>query len=140
MATSNPRAIQRYEGIGRRFVTFAIDDSTITYSATEVGGSAQVNMAVSLSDDETIKLAGDGEGVVGKLILVEPDGSATVQDQGYTTLPKGSGDTATRGTRIVGAGDGYIRSAASAEAAELLVAQHQLISVADDDALIVKLN
>lgn len=140
MATSDPRAIRRFDGIGHCEATFVIDDSTITFDATEVGGSAQVGLAVTLSDDETVALAGDGEAVIGKLLRVESDGEATVQVSGFCTLPLGATESATVGGRIVGDGAGAIRDVASAEAAELAVAHHTIISDAVTTAIIVKLD
>ena len=122
---ADPRNIIDFEGIGGVYATYLIDDSTITYSATATGGSAGVNLAVTLSTHKTVALAADGEAVIGKLVKVESDNKATVQVGGYTTLPGGASATLTVGTVAVGAlgaasAKGYIRSAASATAAELI--------------------
>lgn len=131
----NPRKQVRYEGIGYRAITLKIDNSTITYDSTKAGGSAGVGLAVSLSAADTVQLAADAEAVVGKLILVEPDGYATVQIEGFMDLPGGNGATLTLGTPIVGAlnassAKGYIRSAASGTAAELLKAKGTIYNAA----------
>lgn len=132
---ADPRDTVEYEGIGSLTATYKIDATTITYDATQEGGSAQVNLAVTLSADRTIGLVGDGEMVLGKLLLVESDNKATVQTHGYMTLPGGTGATLTRGAKIVGdllvAAEGYVRAAASGTAAELLVARGFIV---DDDA------
>ena len=133
---ANPMNSIDFTGIGRFTVTYLIDNSTITYSATEDGGSAQVGLAVTFSADNTVQLVGDGEFVLGKLILVESDNKATVQVGGYMTLPGGSGATLTRGKSIVGdlgaaSAEGYIREVATATAAELGVARG---FIQDDDA------
>ena len=121
---SDPRAAVSNVGTNYRALTFAIDDSTITYSATVAGGSSQVGLAVTLSDDDTVKLTEDGEYVLGKLIAAYPDNFATVQVGGVCELPGGDGATLTLGEKIVGAlgaanAKGYIRAVATGTAAEL---------------------
>ena len=99
---ADPRKRVVLEGLFARYATYAIDNSTITYSATAAGGSAQVGLAVTLSADATVQLVGDGEAVEGKLIEVYSDNFATVQVGGFCTLPGGSGASLTRGKTIVG--------------------------------------
>ena len=138
---ANPRTATDYSGINAHYTTYLSDGSTIVYSETAVGGSTAVGKAVSLSANRTAKLAADAEHVVGKLILVEPDGKCNVQDGGYCQLP--SSGTVTRGTGIVGAlltaAPGYIRSAVSATAAEAAIAKGEIIDVADTAAVWVNL-
>lgn len=114
---ADPRADVRFDNIDYRAETFKIDDSTITYDATQPGGSAQVGLAVNQSAGDTIQLVGDGEAISGKLIQVTKDGYATVQTRGYCTLPGGTSATLTIGTKIVGdllvAAEGYIQSAST---------------------------
>jgi hypothetical protein len=145
MATSNPRDIVRHTDNDAHYETYEIDASTITYDATEEGGSAQVGLAVTFSADDTVALTADASAVLGKLIRVEPDGKCNVQDGGYTTLPAGSGATTTRGKKIVGAlgagnARGYIRDVATDEAAELGVARGLIVNVATATAIVVKLD
>ncbi len=123
---ADPRLSVAYQEIGAVFATFKIDNSTITYSATEDGGAAatMIGHAVNLSAADTIQLAGDGEAVLGKLISVESDNIATVQIAGGMTLPGGNGASLTLGKKMVGALDalsakGHIREVATATAAEL---------------------
>lgn len=116
-----------YQGNGRRLIPAMIDGVTITHDRTKTGGSAQVGLAVMLSGNSTIALTNDGSAVVGKLYSVEEDGVATVE-VGFVELPGGAGATLTVGTPIVGdlgASNvrGYVRSADSAVAAELLKAR-----------------
>lgn len=122
----NPRRTLSFEGIDIDTASFFVDGVTITYSATATNGSAQVGLAVTFSADNTVALTQDGNAVVGKLLSVDADGVALVQVGGFMTLPGGNGATLTRGSAIVGAlgaasARGYIRSAASATAAELIV-------------------
>lgn len=133
----------RFEGIDGVWATYKIDNSTITYDATKTNGSAQSGMAVTLSGDATVALAGDGEAVIGKLVLVESDNKANVQVGGYMELPGGDGATLTLGAGIVGdlgagAAKGYVRAAASATAAELLVASGKIHDASDTTAVVVK--
>lgn len=124
---ADPRNIIGLEGIDEVFVTFIIDGVTIVFDQTLPGSTAAatLNKAVSFSTDKTVQLASDAEGVVGKLILVESDLKASVLIEGCTSLPGGSAATLTPMTGIVGAlgaagAKGFIRSAASGAAAELL--------------------
>lgn len=121
---TNPRNKVGYTGIRPDTETYIIDNSTITYDDTKENNSGQVGLAVTLSADNTVALAADGEFVLGKLILVESDNKCTVQVGGFVELPGGAGATLTRGAAIVGAlgtgsAKGYIRAAASGTAAEL---------------------
>lgn len=131
-------------GVGGVYRTYKIDDSTITYDASQPGGSAQVGLAVTFSAADTVALTADADEVVGKLILVEADDKCTVQTDGTMTLPGGDGATLTLGTKIVGdlgasSAKGYIRSAASAQAAELLVGRGRIENAGTTTAVVVTL-
>jgi hypothetical protein len=125
------------------FATYLIDNSTITYDATKTGGSAQVGLAVTLSAARTVALTADGDAVVGKLVKVEADNKATVQDGGYMTLPSGASASLTRGLKIVGdldtAAKGYIREVASGTAAEINKGRGFIVDAADTAAVVVRL-
>lgn len=121
---SDPRLGVSIVGVDAKYVRVAIDDSTITYSATTDGGSAAVGLAVTLSAAGTIELVGDAEPILGKLITVASDGYATVQYGGGMTLPGGSGATLTLGFAIIGdlgasSAEGYIRISDGATAGEI---------------------
>lgn len=140
---ADPRAATRYEEIDALNVTYA-HDSAIVYSASQVNGSVSVGLAVSLVDDKTVTLAGDGEAIEGKLIKVESDGFCVVQVKGYMTLPGGSGATLTNGKKIVGdlgaaSAEGYIREVNTAVAAELGVARGRIIDNTTTTAVVVDL-
>lgn len=133
---ADPRDATSRVGTNPSIKTFAIDGVTIVYSATAARGSAVVDRAVSLSAAGTVQLTDDADEVIGKLLHVEPDGFCAVQVGGVMTLPGGDAATLTLGTKIVGdlgaaAARGHIRSAASAVAAELLVARGQILDAAD---------
>lgn len=141
---SNPRAVAFTDGMFDQVATFIIDNATITYSVAEVGGSAQVGLAVALSAAKTIELAGDGEEIIGKLLGVEADNTASVQIGGVVTLPGGDGASLTVGKKIVGAlnaasAEGYIREANTAAAAELGVARGFIIDAGTTTAVAVML-
>lgn len=140
---SDPRLDVHYGEIDPLFLTFKIDNSTITYSATATNGSSQVGLAVALSAAETVELAGDGEEIVGKLISVEADNYCTVQVKGTMTLPGGTGASLTVGKKIVGdllvAAEGYIREVATGTAAELGVARGMILDAGDTTAVVVLL-
>jgi len=139
---ADPRNTISFEGIGEERVTYLIDDDTITYDATKTNGSAQVGLAVTLSAARTVALVADAEAVIGKLLRVEADDKAVVQVGGYMTLPGGTSATLTLGTPIVGnlldTAKGYIRSAASVAAAELLVAKGAIMDASVTTAVVVK--
>ena len=140
---ADPRADVRFDGIGAVYATFKIDNSTITYSATETNGSAQVGLAVALSAAETVELVGDGEEVIGKLIAVDADNFATVQIAGAMTLPGGTSASLTLGKKIVGdllvAAEGYIREVNTATAAELGLARGLILDAGTTTAVVVYL-
>lgn len=99
---TNPRNTIKFNGIGYSAQTFYTDE-TITYDREAENGSAQAGLAVTLSDDATVGLAGAGDLVLGKLLKVESDGKATVQTGGYVALPAGEGATIAAGDQVVGA-------------------------------------
>lgn len=140
---ADPRLDVNFVNIGYRAETFKIDNSTITYSATEDNGSAQVGLAVTLSAAETVALAADAEPIVGKLISVTADNYCTVQTKGYCTLPGGTSATLTLGSAIVGdllvAAKGYIRSSDGATAAEIIGQTGKIIDAGTTTAVVVDL-
>lgn len=146
---ADPRNTISLDTLHPDFATFAIDDATITYSATSVeasgiggNGSAAVGLAVTLSDGGVIALAADAEFVLGKLIKVESDGKATVQIGGTCSLPGGTAATVTLGKGVVGAllgaAKGYIRATNTAVAAEIGVSNGKVLDETTSTANIVR--
>jgi hypothetical protein len=136
---SDPRLTSDFQGQNAEFMTFPIDNSTITYSATVAKGSASVGKAVTFTSagDGTIKLTEDAERVVGRLVLVTHDNYATVQVRGAMKLPPGDSASITEGKAIVGDlgaanAKGYIREVATGTAAELGVCHGYIIEDAAD--------
>ena len=140
---ADPRLAVDNEEVAAVFASCKIDDSTITYSATEDGGSASVGLAVHLSAANTVELVGDGEAVYGKLMNVESDGICTVQVGGFMELPGGTSASLTLGKRIVGdllvSAEGYIREVDTAQAAELGVARGMITDAGTTTAVMVYL-
>jgi hypothetical protein len=143
---ADPRKTIAYDDIGTLNVTFKIDNSTITFSASEVGGSAQVGKAVKLAAAaDTVELTTDGSEVLGELKQVYADNYGVVQVKGMSKLPQGSGAAVTLGKAIVGdtsgasSDPGYIREVASGTAAELAVQRGTIINAATATAIIVLL-
>lgn len=141
---ADPRAAASFEGLDAEFATFKIDNSTITYSATATNGSSVVGRAVTMSAAKTVALAADGNAVVGKLVAVESDNYATVQTEGFMTLPGGNGASLTLGKKIVGAlnassAPGFIREVATGTAAELGVARGYIVDAGTTTAVVVNL-
>lgn len=103
---ANPRNTIAFDDIDALSVTMIADNSTITYDATQAGGSAVVGRAVELvgsTSDGVVELADDGAVIFGKLIKVEADLKCVVQIRGFCDLPGGNAATLTVGTKIVGA-------------------------------------
>lgn len=141
---ANPRGVAFTDAMEGDVLTFIIDNSTITYDVTKTNGSAAVGKAVTMSAAKTVKLAADGEAVIGKLVKVESDNKCAVQCQGVVILPGGNGATLTLGKRIVGAADsggnpGFIREVATATAAELGVARGAILDAGTATAVAVLL-
>lgn len=139
---ADPRAVINTDGIDQNFMSFNTDNSTIVYDVTKPGGSVSVGLAVMLSADNTVALTNDGASIIGKLMSVESDNLCSVQVDGFCSLPGGNAATLTRGTKAVGAlgaasARGYIRSAASAVAAELNTNAVVIYAVADPTAVSV---
>ncbi len=139
---ADPRAALSFEGIGYEAETFAYDN-TIVYNAEVAGGSAQVGLAVSLEAAKQVTLAGDGEGIMGKLVKVESD-FCVVQTGGHVTLPAGTGAALTVGAKVVGdllvAAEGYIQAAVAATAAHHVVSRGTIIDASDTAAVVVRLD
>lgn len=140
---ADPRLDTKFEGIGAEYVTFKIDNSSITYSATATNGSSVVGRAVTMASAETVSLAADGEAIVGKLISVESDNYCTVQTGGFMTLPGGTSASLTVGKQIVGdllvAAEGYIREVNTATAAELGLCRGFIVDAGTTTAVVVRL-
>jgi hypothetical protein len=146
MALTNPRNQVNNAESGARRKTYKIDNSTIVYDGTKANGAAttMIGKAVTLSAADTVALAADGDAVIGKLILVEQDNKCAVQVEGVMTLPGGDSATLTLGSKIVGAlgaasAKGYIRSAASGTAAELVKCRGYIDNAADTANVVVDL-
>lgn len=141
---ADPRNAVSHEGNKAHYETYKADGVTITYDATQTGGSAAVGLAVTESADDTVALTADGDEVRGKVISVESDGKVNVQDGGYMTLPGGASASLTRGKKIVGAlgassAKGYIREVATGTAAELGKARGSIINPSDTANVVVDL-
>ena len=142
---ANPRNKVEYDDKHAAFDTFKHDGTIIFDDTAAQGNSDQVGLAVTFATaDDTVSLAGNGEAVAGKLVLVKSDGKCTVQIGGYMYLPRATGATLTRGKKIVGglgpaSAEGYIREVATGTAAELGVARGwiQRTAGADNDPVLV---
>jgi hypothetical protein len=140
----NPRKRIEYQGVLAEYVSYQIDAATITYDATKPNGSAQVGLAVMMSGQKTVALTSEGAAVVGKLILVESDGTCNVQVEGYADLPGGNGATLTPGAKIVGAlgaanARGFIRAFAAATLADVAAGRGEIVDASTPARTVVKL-
>lgn len=142
---SDPRNTVAFDEVDAHYSTFIIDNSTITYDAAKANGIGQTHIgrACALSAAKTVKLAGDGDKVIGRLDGVESDLKARVQDEGYMSLPGGTGAALTLGKSVIGAVDGsgnpgFIREVASGTAAELVKQSGEIIDAGTTSAVVVK--
>ena len=140
---SDPRAAVSHEGVDYKAATYP-HDNTIVFDEDEVGGAAQVGLAVTLESDNLISLVGDGEAVKGRLEKVESDGFCVVQTDGNMELPGGVSATLTAGAKIVGdlgaeSAEGYIQAAAAGTAAHHVVSRGEIIDSSTATAVMVRL-
>lgn len=144
---ADPRATIKFDDIGLLPVTFNTDGTTLFYDSTKakgIGKAAGTGDAVMLSGNATVALTQDASNVIGKVILVEPDGKAHVDAKGFVKLPGGASATLTVGLPIVGAvgassARGYVRVAASGTAAEVNIARGVIIDNSDTTNVVVML-
>lgn len=135
----NPRKNVDFTGLNAPsdYVSYKYD-SSIVYDSSVPGGSAQIGRAVTITAARTVGLVGDGERVLGRLEIVEPDGFCGVVRGGYVELPAGSGATLTLGSGIVGdlgpsSAKGYIQTGAA------VPTRGQIVDATDTTAVIVDL-
>lgn len=141
---ADPRLGTTRKGIRPNVETFPIDASTITFDATKARGSAQVDLAVTISASNQIALADTNDPILGQLLLVEPDGMAAVQTGGYVNLPGGQSATLTPGSKIVGAqgassAKGYIKTADPAQIGQVANARGMITDASVTTAVEVML-
>lgn len=143
--TTNYRDTVKFDGIGGTPVTYKGDNSTIVYDKTKEGGSDAYGLAAVLSGNGTVKLAEDGEKIIGKVGVVEPGPKVTILN-GFVSLPAGDSATVTAGFGIVGdlgaaSAKGYIRNVAKATLAEVVeAAGTTIIDATTATAVIVKID
>lgn len=126
----------------QRRLTFKCDGTDILYDETQPGGSDVVGRAVMLSGNGIVRLVGEGNRVLGKLILVEAGNVCTVLVGGGGDLLKGDGAIAA-GDRIVGntrtgaarTTRGFVRGVVAATAADVAQGAHVCIDNTSADSI-----
>jgi len=141
---ADPRLGIDYTELQAEYAPAIIDNSTITYDATQNQGSAQAGLAVTLSGDGTIALCADGDPVYGVLNQVEFDGKARVQTEGYVQVPGGTSALLTPKLKFVGAlgassAKGYIRAIAVATLADVAAGRGRIVDHSVTTAVWVQL-
>jgi hypothetical protein len=115
---ADPRTVIVYDEIGIQRQTLIADGVTILYDSTKAGGSVSVGLAVSLSANDTVQLAGDGETVIGQLDWVEKDLKCSVAVKGFLIFKGGTTPALVRGAGIIGAlstaAKGFVKGAGAA--------------------------
>ncbi len=141
---ANPRKNVDFKGLNAPsdYVTYKYD-SSIVYNSAVDGGSAQIGRAVTITAARTVGLAGDGEKILGRLEIVEPDGFCGIVRGGYVELPAGTGATLTLGGPIVGAllssAKGYIKAAPTGSVAAGIAGRGQIVDATNTTKVIVDL-
>lgn len=89
----------------------------LTYDANTAFGNANAgkDLAVSLSADDTVQLAGNGHTIVGTLLEVRQNGTASVKIFFQRGKMKPSTAAITRGSGLVGAGSGEVKAAVATD-------------------------
>jgi hypothetical protein len=141
---ASPRAAIRFDGVDANQVTYLADGEDIVFDATKVGGSDAVGRAVMVAAAKTVRLTADGARVLGKLTLVEADGTVAVQEEGYADLPGGVAAALTSGAKVVGAlgpddARGYIRAIDPTELADVAAGGGAIVDASDPAHVWVKL-
>jgi len=141
---ADPRLIIDYTELQAEYAPAIIDNSTITYDSTQLHGSAQIGLAVTLSGDGTVALCADADPVYGVLSEVEYDGKCRVQIEGYAQLPGGASATLTPKLKFVGAlgassAKGYIRAIAPATLADVAAGRGRIVDHSVTTAVWVQL-
>lgn len=121
-----------------------VDNSTIVYDSTLIGGSAGVGKAVVLTAANTVALAADADHIYGVLTQVEWDGKCTIQVQGYVQLPGGTAALLTTGLAVVGAlgaasAKGFVRGVAIATLADVAKGRGEIVDATTTTAVWVRL-
>lgn len=148
---AKPRSTVDYTGIQYHADTYLGDGVTIVYDGLQPYGCAAAGRWVSLAADMTVQLAADGDSLLGRLELVEPDGMCVVQTGGYALAGAGTAAAVTRSAKIVGAllsaARGYVRAIpvsgagyVQAEAQAAVNGRHQIIANGTTTALLIKID
>lgn len=143
--TTNYRDAVKFGGINDVPVTYKADGTDIVYDKTKKHGSSAYGLAATPSGNGTIRLAGDGDKVVGRVGVVE-SGNKVALHTGFVELPAGDGATVTAGFPIVGdlgtgSARGYIRNVVKATLAEVVEGQGtRIIDASTATAVIVKID
>jgi len=115
--------------------------TNIAYSATVANGTADAGKAVTIGAAGAILPTAAGQRVLGKLRSVSHDGTATVERSGALEFTYTGVTSAELGKPIVtSATVGEVRSAASATAAELLVATGCIVAIPAANTVIVEMD
>lgn len=102
---------------------FPLDDFTFTYNLPSTTTLEHVGRALTFdpSADNQFKPAGDGDAIHGRLFSFEDRRQqaagvvGAVERKFKAKLPVAEGQVVNRGDTVVGAGDGFVKSAAAAD-------------------------
>jgi hypothetical protein len=98
-----------------RLFSIKNEDANRTWNISGAVSKADEGKAVTLdlTQPNTVKLAGDGDPVHGRLEVYEDRGVCTVQHQFTDKIPKAAATVVAIGDSVVGAGGGLVKSGAA---------------------------
>lgn len=128
-----------FEHIGYRGVTYKADAglkaAVLAAKAWENDGrSAVIDKAVALTGDGEVGFGTAGDRLLGRVHQYEFDGHATVQDQGYCTLPGNATSFPEAGDWVVVDGAGGVQVSDDGEVTPTAVPTNALVISSDSTA------
>lgn len=139
-----------YTGTGVVSYGFPIDAFTFTYfisglTDTDAAHAAAAGLAVALDDtaENTVKLAGDGDPIFGRIFVAERRdvlgvSTASIQRKFKEKLPAAASHGITVGDSVVGDGAGLVRLVASGTPAEVTAGQRNIVVEVGDEFVVVE--
>jgi hypothetical protein len=116
------------QSVGRFAFNLSDDLTALTLTDAAIQGRA---VMIDPTSNDAVKLATDGAQILGVIVVSETDMRGdtvvTVDTMGGVEVPVAAGQTATRGLTPVGAGLGFIKSAASLTNPRIFISSTQNI-------------
>ena len=91
-------------------------DRNVAFGHASAGQDRALSIEATGANEGEAKLAADDDAVIGKLVEVHADGTVSYMPTAYPMLFRKSAADITTGQGIIGAGDGLVKTAATAVA------------------------